>query len=152
MTGSRLEGGSLVIGSVSKSDHGQYQCKAENVAGVRESPSVTLGVHQPPHFIKKPQAVTVALVGGDLVLECEAVGDPQPRLSWTRAQGHINTDKLRSDFLPSVSFLLSLLFCLLHLFVDVPLANGPTVQDDVRRGPRPPEHPPQRGGRLPVPR
>ena len=30
---------------MSKSDFGQYQCKAENVAGVRESPSVTLGVH-----------------------------------------------------------------------------------------------------------
>ena len=40
-----MEGDSLVISSVSKSDFGQYQCRAENVAGVRESPSVTLGVH-----------------------------------------------------------------------------------------------------------
>ena len=91
----RLEGGSLVIGSVSKSDHGQYRCKAENVAGARESPSVTLGVHQPPYFISKPQAESVALVGGDLVLECRAGGDPQPRISWTRASQPVKTDKLR---------------------------------------------------------
>ena len=95
--GTRLEGGSLVIGSVTKSDNGQYQCKAENVAGVRESPRVTLGVHEPPHFIKKPAAVSVALVGGDLVLHCQAGGDPQPRVSWTRTHGHIDTNKLRSN-------------------------------------------------------
>ena len=41
----RMEGGSLVIGSVTKKHFGQYQCRAENMAGVRESPTVTLGVH-----------------------------------------------------------------------------------------------------------
>ena len=95
ITWSRMEGGSLVIGSVSKSDHGQYQCKAENVAGARESPSVTLGVHQPPYFISKPEAESVALVGGDLVLQCRAGGDPPPRIAWTRASQPVNTEKLR---------------------------------------------------------
>ena len=100
----RLEGGSLVIGSVTKSDYGQYQCKAENIAGVRESPMVTLGVHQPPFFIKKPPTVSVALVGGDLVLDCEAGGDPQPRISWSRAHGHINSNKLRSGLVSAHTF------------------------------------------------
>ena len=95
LTWSRLEGGSLVIGSVSKSDQGQYRCRAENVAGARESPSVTLGVHQPPYFISKPEAESVALVGGDLVLQCRAGGDPPPRIAWTRASQPVNTEKLR---------------------------------------------------------
>lgn len=90
-----MEGGSLVIGSVSKSDQAEYRCKAENVAGARESPSVTLGVHQPPHFISKPEAESVALVGGDLVLQCRAGGDPPPRISWTRASQPVNSQKLR---------------------------------------------------------
>ena len=34
-----------LVSSVSKSDVGQYLCRAENVAGARESPAITLGVH-----------------------------------------------------------------------------------------------------------
>ena len=41
----RLDGDSLVVSSVCKSDVGQYLCRAENVAGARESPAITLGVH-----------------------------------------------------------------------------------------------------------
>ena len=47
----RMEGGSLVIGSVTKKHFGQYQCRAENMAGVRESPTVTLGVHGELHSV-----------------------------------------------------------------------------------------------------
>ena len=146
-----------MIGSVSKSDQGEYQCKAENVAGARETPSVTLGVHQPPYFISKPEAESVALVGGDLVLQCRAGGDPQPRISWSRAAQPVSSQQLRSA---SVQSCLFSLFCFLNLFVDVaqcsPALPPPSdlivcPQDAARRGPRPGEPPPQPGGRLPVP-
>ena len=200
-----MEGGSLVIGSVSKSDHGQYQCKAENVAGARESPSVTLGVHQPPYFISKPQAESEALVGGDLVLECGAGGDPPPRISWTRSSHPVNSHQLRwaltSCFLLTVFFPSFVCWCSSSLndrpdlptigrknnkkyFPDllnglkspemqrnsIIVANFPSPpppsptrsvwltwllivfsQDDAWRRPGAGEHPPQPGGRLPVP-
>ena len=41
----RLEGDSLVLASVTEADAGRYQCRAENVAGARESPAISLGVH-----------------------------------------------------------------------------------------------------------
>ena len=41
----RLEGDSLVVSSVTEDDVGRYQCRAENVAGARESPAISLGVH-----------------------------------------------------------------------------------------------------------
>ena len=41
----RLEGDSLVVSSVTEADVGRYQCRAENVAGARESPAISLGVH-----------------------------------------------------------------------------------------------------------
>ena len=41
----RLEGDSLVVSSLTEADVGRYQCRAENVAGARESPASTLGVH-----------------------------------------------------------------------------------------------------------
>ena len=43
--GSRLDGDSLVINSVSKDDAGGYQCRAVNIATIRETPTVHLGVH-----------------------------------------------------------------------------------------------------------
>ena len=43
--GSQLDGDSLVIHAVSKEDAGEYQCRAENIATVRETPTVHLGVH-----------------------------------------------------------------------------------------------------------
>ena len=43
--GSHLDGGSLVINSVSQNDAGEYKCQAENIDTIRETPSVYLGVH-----------------------------------------------------------------------------------------------------------
>ena len=43
--GSKLDGSSLVINSESKNDVGEYQCQAENIATIRETPAVHLGVH-----------------------------------------------------------------------------------------------------------
>ena len=42
---SHLDGGSLVINSVSQNDAGKYKCQAENIDTIRETPSVYLGVH-----------------------------------------------------------------------------------------------------------
>ena len=92
-----MDGDSLVITGVTKSSYGQYQCRAENIAGVRESPSVTLGVHEPPYFIKKPDPIKVAMVGGDLMLECVPDGDPLPRVKWFKQgqPGLLEMNKVR---------------------------------------------------------
>ena len=43
--GSQLDKESLVINSVSKLDAGKYQYLAENIATIRETPTIHLGVH-----------------------------------------------------------------------------------------------------------
>ena len=52
---------------------------------------------EPPFFIKKPAPLKVALVGGDLVLECEPGGDPAPRVRWSKQgqPGGLDMSKVR---------------------------------------------------------
>ena len=45
-----------------------------------------LVVVSPPRFTVKPPAKVVAWVGGILILNCSATGDPQPVLTWKKAR------------------------------------------------------------------
>ena len=40
-----MQGGSLLLSNVTKKDVGDYVCRAENPAAVRETPAIPLGVH-----------------------------------------------------------------------------------------------------------
>ncbi|KAF5891569.1 protogenin A-like, partial [Clarias magur] len=87
-----LPGGVLQIQGADQKDAGSYRCVATNIANRRRSVEATLTVTpapspripQRPQIIAGPRNVTVAAHGSAL-LECAAVGNPRPLISWSRA-------------------------------------------------------------------
>lgn len=88
------ERGNLVIYKAQKKDQGRYQCSAMNTANVKTTKPVRLRVHDPPFFVKKPRD-TAAIKGQDILINCEASGDPHPDIVWTREGQDIDISKIR---------------------------------------------------------
>jgi hypothetical protein len=59
----------------------------------------TVCVSEPPYFVRRPPPVRMAVVGNDVLLECETGGDPVPRTRWTR-QGAPDIDQTRAKVCP----------------------------------------------------
>ncbi|XP_030223165.1 protogenin B [Gadus morhua] len=87
-----LPNGVLQIQKARLEDTGQYRCVATNIGNRMKSKEATLTVHQgtapksrqKPRIIAGPQNVTAAM-HQTVVLECVATGNPQPIISWSRA-------------------------------------------------------------------
>ncbi|CAB4065403.1 ROBO2 [Lepeophtheirus salmonis] len=83
------DSGSLVVQNVRKRDNGRYQCSAKNIAGTRDSRPVRLKVHG-----NRPLDTT-ALAGDDVLLNCQANGDPYPDVQWHRQGTDIDINKVK---------------------------------------------------------
>uniref|UniRef100_A0A8B9GMP0 Neural cell adhesion molecule L1-like protein n=1 Tax=Amazona collaria TaxID=241587 RepID=A0A8B9GMP0_9PSIT len=70
----------LKIDHVTTADEGTYQCTASNPMG-RAKHEFHVHVEGPPQWIKKPEG-GVYSVGTNLVLLCEAIGNPEPTIQW----------------------------------------------------------------------
>ncbi|KAM9374679.1 neural cell adhesion molecule L1-like protein [Phaethornis superciliosus] len=70
----------LKIDQVTAADEGTYQCTASNPMG-RAKHEFRVHVEEPPRWIKQPQG-GVYSVGTNLVLLCEAIGNPDPTIQW----------------------------------------------------------------------
>uniref|UniRef100_A0A8D0P2M9 Hemicentin-1 n=1 Tax=Sus scrofa TaxID=9823 RepID=A0A8D0P2M9_PIG len=81
----QLGNGSLAIYGTVNEDAGDYTCVATNEAGVVER-SMSLTLQSPPAITLEP-VETVINVGGKVVLNCQATGEPHPTITWSR-QGH----------------------------------------------------------------
>nr|XP_048286978.1 hemicentin-1 isoform X1 [Myodes glareolus] len=81
----QLGNGSLAIYGTVNEDAGDYTCVAANEAGVVER-SMSLTLQSPPIITLEP-VETVVDAGGRAVLDCQATGEPQPTITWSR-QGH----------------------------------------------------------------
>ncbi|XP_062356917.1 neural cell adhesion molecule L1-like protein isoform X3 [Cinclus cinclus] len=73
-------GKTLKIDQVTAADEGTYQCTASNPMG-RARHEFHVHVEEPPQWLKKPQG-GVYSVGTNLVLLCEAIGNPEPSIQW----------------------------------------------------------------------
>ncbi|PFX14115.1 Down syndrome cell adhesion molecule-like [Stylophora pistillata] len=74
---------SLNIINVSRSDAGQYRCLAINSVGNSASHGETLKVFYVPKITVHPQNITTK-EGGSLSIYCNATGNPDPTVSWTK--------------------------------------------------------------------
>ena len=90
--------GNLVIYDVEKRDAGRYQCSAENVASRRVSKPVKVRVMEAPEFVTRPDESRTALAGQDVMIACQAEGDPHPEIIWTRENRDI--DLTRAKIIP----------------------------------------------------
>ncbi|XP_011902754.1 PREDICTED: hemicentin-1 isoform X2 [Cercocebus atys] len=81
----KLGNGSLAIYGTVNEDAGDYTCVATNEAGVVER-SMSLTLQSPPIITLEP-VETVINAGGKVILNCQATGEPQPTITWSR-QGH----------------------------------------------------------------
>ncbi|NWY11637.1 NCHL1 protein, partial [Aphelocoma coerulescens] len=70
----------LKIDQVTAADEGTYQCTASNLMG-RARHEFNVHVEEPPQWLKKPEG-GVYSVGTNLVLLCEAIGNPEPSIQW----------------------------------------------------------------------
>ncbi|XP_071575927.1 neogenin isoform X4 [Temnothorax nylanderi] len=78
----KIAASSLMIINVRESDHGSYQCRAENEVESLDAVA-ELSVQVPPRFLKKPED-KVASESQDLEFECEIYGKPEPKITWLK--------------------------------------------------------------------
>ena len=64
-------------------DAGPYLCEAFNPAGTRMA-SGFLIVKSPPKFLDDPEPDQYDPLGGNSMLDCPVVADPQPTITWTK--------------------------------------------------------------------
>ncbi|XP_012064282.1 PREDICTED: neogenin [Atta cephalotes] len=78
----KVAASSLMITNVRESDHGSYQCRAENMIDSLDAVAELI-VQVPPKFIKKPED-KIASESQDLEFECEIYGKPEPKITWLK--------------------------------------------------------------------
>ncbi|XP_061163155.1 basement membrane-specific heparan sulfate proteoglycan core protein-like [Saccostrea echinata] len=80
----------LVIQSIRLEDAGTYVCTVQNIVGTVEK-RVTLFVRAKPIITGGSESLTAAL-GSSTSMSCEAVGYPQPEISWYKREGNMPRD------------------------------------------------------------
>ncbi|XP_011252617.1 neogenin isoform X4 [Camponotus floridanus] len=78
----KVAASSLMITAVRESDHGSYQCRAENEIDSLDAVAELI-IQVPPKFVKKPED-KVASENQDLEFECEIYGKPEPKITWLK--------------------------------------------------------------------
>lgn len=83
ITGDRMKATTygLQISRVEFSDQGFYRCTVDNGIGPQLRHSVELRVLEPPQIIKGP-INTLTNESHDLMMDCLASGNPEPKISW----------------------------------------------------------------------
>lgn len=88
-----MEDGTLMIESIDRSDVGtSFECMAKNEAGEAKSRRAVINLsqdevlveyrtHQRPRFVRVPTDQEIK-EGQSLLLNCNASGDPVPKISW----------------------------------------------------------------------
>ena len=80
--------GHLSIMNAQKTDSGLYKCKASNILG-HESAVTQLVVVELPQFTVSPPLLLNVFTSHHITVPCEATGDPQPTVTWTKLNGEL---------------------------------------------------------------
>ncbi|XP_068699734.1 roundabout homolog 2-like isoform X1 [Montipora foliosa] len=83
-----IKDGQLSITAAQKRDSGLYKCKASNHLG--DDSSVTqVNVVELPRFIVRPPSHLNVSRAGNITVQCQATGDPKPKVTWVRENGKL---------------------------------------------------------------
>ncbi|XP_072277156.1 neural cell adhesion molecule L1-like protein isoform X2 [Pyxicephalus adspersus] len=72
----------LKIKKVTKEDQGTYHCEAKNQMGSTHR-SFHVHVEEPPRWEKQLES-SIQTVGSEIILNCSALGTPEPQIRWRR--------------------------------------------------------------------
>ncbi|XP_015772550.1 PREDICTED: roundabout homolog 2-like [Acropora digitifera] len=84
----RYNNSALQISQVRKEDSDTYTCSAKNLLGKAEKKTMLVVVSF-PRFTSKPPSKIVLLLNSTERLNCSAIGDPQPIISWRKQGGQL---------------------------------------------------------------
>ena len=84
----RYNNSALQILQVRKEDSEFYICSAENLLGKVERKTLLVVVSL-PQFTSKPSSKIVSILNCTVRLNCSAIGDPQPIISWRKQGGQL---------------------------------------------------------------
>uniref|UniRef100_A0A7N6AXV4 Immunoglobulin superfamily, member 9b n=1 Tax=Anabas testudineus TaxID=64144 RepID=A0A7N6AXV4_ANATE len=77
--------GSVFIATANDNAVGMYTCTAYNSYGTMgQSEPTQVILQDPPSFRVPPRAEYLQEVGRELVIPCEAIGDPTPNITWSK--------------------------------------------------------------------
>lgn len=80
----KVEGNTLIIRNLVKTDTAVYQCNASNVHGYAFKDFYLNVLALPPQIIERPEPVTKAVVTSTVVMRCRVFGAPKPEVKWLR--------------------------------------------------------------------
>lgn len=94
---------SLILDNVTINDSGVYKCKAGNLILSNLARYSDFSLHlrvvkrlqsQPPTFILPPKLNYTVRKGDDVFIECGAVGNPTPKVTWQKSQGTLPQNRM----------------------------------------------------------
>ena len=88
----RYNNSALQISQVRKEDSDVYTCSAKNLLGKAER-NTMLVVVSLPRFTSKPPSKIVSMSSSTVRLNCSAIGDPQPIVSWRKQGGQLSVGR-----------------------------------------------------------
>ena len=80
----RIDGNTLHIDSLKKSDMGVYQCNASNIHGYAFRDFYLNVLDLPPIVLEPPEKVALAVQASTITLRCRVFGAPKPKIKWRR--------------------------------------------------------------------
>ena len=93
---SLVQNGELLIINANKKDSGLYKCKASNHLG-HDSAVTQLNVVELPHFTVWPPAKLEVWKYQNITVRCQANGDPQPKIKWTKENGELPVGRSKAS-------------------------------------------------------
>ena len=84
----RVKDGQLSVINAQRKDSGSYKCKATNHLG-EDSAVTQLNVVAVPQFTVRPPSRLSVERMQNVTVRCQATGDPQPKVTWTKESGEL---------------------------------------------------------------
>ncbi|KAL5112226.1 Neuroglian [Taenia crassiceps] len=94
----RLAGNSLILSDLGMHDSAVFQCNISNQHGFQFVNAYVNVWNSPPAIIQGPSEEIVVAEGQKIVIPCETVGAPSPRIHWTRNGSVTASDEIGRDY------------------------------------------------------